>query len=1422
MEKYSVKKPFTVLVAVIAIIVLGIVSVAEMTLDLLPKMNLPYLMVITTYPGASPERVESEVTTLMESSLGTLENIKNVTSVSAENYSMVQLEFEDQTDMDSALVRVSSSVNQLDSSLPDACGTPSLMEISMDMVATMYVGIEHGDDDIYAITDYARNEVIPYLERTEGVASVTSIGLVDQTIQVELDQTKIDDLNTRILARTSEELAKAKKQLDDAQDQVDAGQKALEEQESVFGKTVSSAIFSSVDDRAEEAASGLKDRLNSLSSQISSLASTARDLGSSTSSTISSAMEDAQAARDNAQSKVEAAQAVVDQAQETYDAAVKALEDAGEAADESLTEAVTLAQQALVDAQTDLTTAAGEFSQAAQALQDAATNIQTTIDTSGIVSQLEDLASSASSLASSIDGSSFSSLMSSVTKIASLIPQVQSAVSQLNAVDLSGAASGDISNVTSGISTLSSMLDNVPSLLTGLESGVASLTQGQLDAAVAFSTAATQLYNAQTQLEGARAQYESARTTALANANADQLLSVTTLSQMIYAQNFSMPAGYIDDKEDHSWLLKVGDEFEDATDISEALLCDLDEIGSVRLADVANVTVIDNAEESYMKLNGSQGIAFAIFKSSTASTNTVSGNIAKTFKQLQEKDPDLGVVTLMDQGSYIELIVKDILQSMVLGGLLAIIVLALFLRTVKPTLIVAISIPLSVMFALTLLYFTGLTLNIMTLAGLSLGIGMLVDNSIVVLENIFRLRMRGVPSARAAVQGTKQVSGAIMASTLTTVGVFFPIVFASGTVRSLVVPLALSITYCLMASLLVALTVVPAASSSILKNVDVKEGETSRKIQEKYAQALRWCLQKKALVLGVAGALLVLCIVRLVTMGIVYFPDMNGNAAQVTLVTDENLTRTASYLQADELTQRILQIDGVEEVGVMDSGSTAGFLGQSMSSGSSYGSYVFYVTPNARKWGSRMKKFTEEIEAKTDGIKGEVTVSSSGMGDMTAMMSSGLSIGIYGNDLAQLASVSEEVMDIVKEQEGFENVSNGLEESDATLHLVIDRDKAMESGFTVAQIYASIAQRLTTSVKSTKITVNGVEMDVVIKDATNELTRENILDMEFKETSMAGAMTGTSSGASAGFSAGSGSGSMSAMAAFTGGTDSDGSGDDTDSDSDDSEDDVHTLGEFASLEETTTPSSVRRENLKRYVTVTASTAEGYNTTLLSRTLSEKLAAYEAPDGVTVKLQGETTQVSDMITQMSKMLALAMLLIYLIMVAQFQSLLSPFIVMLTIPLAFTGGMLALILTGQQLSLLALMGFLILVGTVVNNGIVFVDYTNQLRMGGMAREDALVATGMTRMRPILMTAMTTILAMVKLIFGNEMGSQMGRSMALVIAGGLLYATLMTLFVVPVFYDILFKRPPLTIDVGDDIDDAPDDAAEFIEKMKREKEE
>ena len=1414
MERFSVKKPFTILVAVIAVVVLGSVSFTKMPLDLLPELSLPYLMVITTYPGASPEKVRKEVSEPMENALGTVSNVENVYSVSSENFSMVQLEFADGTDMDSAMVKVSSSIDQISGNLPDTASTPTILEISMDMLATAYVGIEREGYDIYELSDYVERTLMPYMERQEGVARVTAIGLVDKTVEVRLNKEKIDSLNGRLQKEAQDKLDDAQKQLDDALKKVEDGQKTLESQESSFGSTLASGVFGALDQPVRALSSAMKSGIGNLIDRVRSLQGSVDSINEA-SETARSAAEDAQRAYDEARDDVAALAGALQDAQEAYDKAMEDLAAAGEEATEEtlagLQEAADLAAQALTEAQTDLTAARARMEEAAAKVAETASQAASTISSAGVREQIEDIVSTLQDAASVLDGGSLSSLMSAASKLGTVIPRIESLLNQIRAMDTGGQMVDPIAAVTGALGALQGSVDRIPSVLDSLETIYGGLTQAQLSAAVGFSTAASQLLNAQSQLKSAQTQFEKTREQALDAANLDALLNMNTLSSMIYAQNFAMPAGYISDANDNSWILKIGDEFESSEDIAQALLCDIDGIGTVRLSDVADITVTDNAGKSYANLNGNAAILLAIYKGSSAGTNEVSRNISQAIAELEERDSGLNLVTLMDQGSYISIIVGDILRSMGLGALLAILILALFLKDVRPTLVVGISIPLSVMCALLLMYFSGLSLNIMTLSGLSLGIGMLVDNSIVVMENIFRLRGRGLAAPRAAVQGAKQVSGSIIASTLTTVCVFAPMVFTKGTVRSLLVPLALSITYCLMASLIVAMTVVPAAGSTLLKNAQPRKNRIMEKVQALYAASLRWCLSHKLVPLAVAVILLAVCIVRVVTTGIVVLPQMNGDDIQVTIVTPEEDEREDSYAKADQVMEAIRNVDGVGDVGIMDSGSTAGLLGSFGSSSDRYGSYLCYVRPEeGAAFSKDMDRICADIEAAVEGINAEITVSNGGgMSDTSALLSSGLTVNVYGTDMERVEEISGDVRAMIEKLEGVDSVSGMEEQTEASLHLVIDKDKAMSYGLTVAQVYAQIAARLSTSVTSTTITVGDTDYDVLIFDETDPLRRENLMEMEFDSASA------SMGGSMASMAGGGGGSSMEAMMAMMGGDDSS-----DDKEEEEEESTVHKLREFATLETTDSLSSIRRKNLTGYLTVSASLKEGYNTTLLSRELQKDLDAYETPRGYTIEIEGEASQVNDMLKQMIELILLAFMFIYMVMVAEFQSLLSPFIIIFTIPLAFTGGMLGLIAAGEQLSLLSLMGFAILMGTVVNNGIVFVDYANELRKGGLERRDALVATGQTRMRPILMTALTTILAMSQLIIGSGMGSQMGRGMAIVIAGGLIYGTLMTLYIIPVMYDILFRRQPRDIDTGDDLDEVPDDAAEFLEQLARER--
>ena len=1301
MEKFSVKKPFTVLVAVVMILILGFVAVTKMDTNLLPNVNTPYLMVVTVYPGASPERVESEVSDVLQNSL-TVPGVSKITATSAENYSLLLMEFTEDTDMNSALVKVSNKLDQAKSDLPSTCLTPSIIEYSLNMNAFMTVAVSREGADQYELSEFIQNTLVPEVQRKGGVSSVSSSGLVEKLVQVQLNQDKIDEINAKLLELIDTQLAAARSQLESAEAQITAGRREYEKQLKNFGNTVSNSVMSQMSTEVGTAVETVRAQAQALLESVNSLIAVVKE--------------------------PEIQQALI----EVRDGLQKVMDKFNETGMRDI--------DSLIDIVAELRTITDKLTTALQKLQE---RVNTETGSEG--STAEDLANEM---------------------------QLQESLNVVyNTLE----------------STIKAM-DNVPQLMTEFSGALGSFSQQQLNAYMQFTEAREMLNEYEKQLEAAKAEYETAKTNALAQADVTKQLDIETLAQLIYAQNFSMPAGYVQDKDGESWLLKVGEEYDSVKDISGALLLHVEGYGDVRLSDVADVEVIDNSADSYTRLNGEKASILKIYKNATSSAGEVSDNCLTAFKELEKQYDGLHMVVLSNQGNYITIVIQSILTSMVVGAALAIIVLAIFLKDIKPTLVVGISIPLSVLFAVVLMYFTGLDLNVMTLAGLSLGIGMLVDNSVVVIENVYRLRSRGVPAARAAVQGTKQVGMSVVASTLTSVCVFLPVVFSASIVRSLMMPMSLCIGYCLMASLIVALTVVPAASSTVLKKAEPKRLAWFEKVQEKYAHSLEWCLQHRALPLIAAVVLLVFSGWQVLNMGVELLPSITSNEAQITLSTADGLTKEESYAIAGQVAEVALNVENVEEVGITLDTSMAGLdisqlglptaITDILNSANAYGRYKINVMMSKSLSSREVEKTRQAMEDAVSQIENcTAEVKLYGMtDDLTSQLATGLSVKVYGKDPETLTTVSEKVMEIVNDTEGFANADNGLGSGDATIILKVDRDKVRAYGLTVAQVYQQIAAKLTTTATAqTPVTVNGTTMDVQITDNLDPVTKENMMELTFETTE------------------------MSADGTVTNGT--------------------CTLNDIASWTTGTAPDAITSENQTEFVTVTADTLDGYNTMVQSRVLQKKLDEYaasgEMPEGCSTTLGGETEGTDYMVNEMVQWMALALPFVYLVMVAQFQSLLSPFIVLFTVPLAFTGGLLGLLITGQQLTMISLMGFIVLMGTVVNNGIVFVDYANQLRIGGMERRAALVATGKTRMRPILMTTLTTVLAMLQLVFSGDMASQLMSGMAIVIICGLSYATLMTLYIVPILYDILFKKPPLNVDIGsdEDLDDIPDDAAEFI---------
>lgn len=1307
MTKLFVKKPYLTLVAIVIVLAFGGVSLSKMQTNLMPDMEMPYLAVITTEMGASPQKVQDNVSIPIEDALGTISGVKTVVSTSNSNYGMTMFEFSDDTDMDAALVRVSKALNSLE--LPEDCGTPNIMELSADMMATMAVSVGYEGKDIKEITAFTDKVVIPYLKRQNGVASITESGNINDTIEVRLNQEKIDKVNEDILMHTNKKLRDAQKKIDKAKKKLDEGNAEIKEQEGNLdtqqSDTTNKLAKASVSlSQAQSMKAAYESSLTSLKANKSALNAEKK------------AYKDA---------KIPTTYKSFNTMFKTYD------EKLGEAAEQS--------------------------------------GISIPSDVKDAIDNPEKFNKFKEWLTKMGQGDPVKKItVASMTKIYNIaevrMPQIET----------------ELANLKTEIKVAQTMVDEINKKMKGMDKKQQQAVAGGYEASAGFGSAKAQMQaakkeitNAKKELKDAQKQLDDSKKAALENANLDALLTLDTLSQLITAQNFSMPAGYIDDKNDDQWLIQIGENYESANQIKNMVLTKVKGVGSINIADVANVVTVDNVGEQYAKINGKDAVMLSIYKSSTASTSDVTNALSDAFEELEGKYKGLSITPLMNQGDFIKTIISSVLSSIVMGALLAIIVLALFLKDVRPTIVVAFSIPFSVLFALVIMYFTGININVMSLAGLCLGIGMLVDNSVVVMENIYRLRNKGLSAPRAAVQGTKQVMGPIIASTITTICVFLPMVYTTGIVSQLLIPFSFTISYSLIASLLVAITVVPTMGSIVLKKVKNPKHGLFDKIKDAYGKSLEFCLRFKIIPLGVAIALLVVCIWRLSSMGLVMMDSMESNQISVSLEVDKETSKKSAYKTADKVMAGIMKVDGIDKVGVTD-GNASAMAGSLGSASDNYTSFNFNViTKSDIKTTKQFKKIRKEIENNTKDIKCKsLIVSSSALGGMGSMMEQGLEVNIFGNDMDKLVDISNDLKKMMNDVKGCSNAKNGLEDADKQLHLTLDKNKVAREGLTVAGIYQQLSTRINTDKTSITLNVDDTDVDVKLVNKTDELTYENLMDAEITATTK-------------------------------------------DSEGNDKKK-TYKLSKFAKTDEGKTAQTLSRENQTQMLTVSAEVDEEENVTLLSRELQKKIDKYKVPDGYSIEIAGQSTQVNEMMLQLVQAIALGLLLIYLVMVAQFQSLLSPFIIIFTIPLAFTGGMLGLIAFGQSISAMSMMGFMILMGTVVNNGIVFVDYANKLRIGGVEKHAALIGTGKTRMRPILMTALTTILSMSVMVFSQDAGNAMQQGMAIVVCFGLIYSTFMTLYIVPVMYDILYRKQPKDIDTGsDDMDDIPDEAQDYLQE-------
>lgn len=1353
-SKFSVKKPYTVLVGVILVIVLGIVSFTKMSADLLPDINLPYVVIMTTYVGASPETVETVVTAPIEASMATVSNIEGITSMSSENYSVVILEFSQKANMDSVSLDIRESLDQLESYWDDSVGSPVIMKLNPNMLPAMIaaVGVEGMDEA--EVSTFAQEKIIPRIEAIEGVASVSATGLVENSVQVVIREDKIAAINARVAELIDEKFEEAYEKIADARSEIEDGEAELDKAEKEVKKGEKKIK------NAQKELANSKDALNATKE--------------STINELSNAKLQLMAAK----SELEAAKITCTTNIQTADSLYKAYTQ------------LVQAESAVTMAWTTLDGAASRsfyFTTVENAMDGFQLGMVTAADLETLKNSLIDGTSPTSLLLSDVVRNNIKKIdftqpgakaeydtiiteyyAEMATNFVAVPAQRANVENQL--VALTGGKTE--AEVKAYKSIQQSALYTVENNLFALDAKILELYEGESKALVEFANGLSQielaeyqlglskneitsgkseitsgkdqLKDARDKLDESEADLENQKAEAKEKADLTDVLSVDTVKGLLTAQNFSMPAGYVEEGED-SILVRIGDKPDDLETLGKIplFLVPMSEDEIIYLADVTDIFTTDNTDEVYTNVNGKTGVVLSIQKQTGFSTGDVADALNERFEELREEYSDMSLITLMDQGVYIDLVMDTIVENVLVGALLAILILIAFLRDIRPTIIIAISIPISMIAAIVCMYFSGVTLNIISLSGLALGVGMLVDNSIVVIENIYRMRNEGRELKEAAIEGAKEVAGAIAASTLTTICVFLPIVFTDGITRQLFVDMGLTIAYSLLASLAVALTVVPALAAGMLKKVKKAKQKKESGFYNGYRKFLSACLTVKPLVLLLAIALLAASIYAVIQNGTAYFPAMESTQITVS-VGQKDEEKEADVLAAtDKMVERLMTLSDVIDVGAMASSNTLSLLGGGSTSADEITSTTIYVTTTEKRELSsdELVKTIKDMGADLENIR--ISVETATM-DMTALGGSGISFEIKGRDIDTLYELADKAAAIMATVEGVGKIADIRDKAELEFRITVDKDKAIQKGLTVAQVFQQIYPHLSATSSATKLSTVSEDISVFVSSESDETITIDLLK----------AMPITY-------------------------TDSEGNSAEI------------ALSEIASFKDAFGMTTIRRSGQTRYISVSASLAEGYNIGLVSTDVEEAVGKMELPKGYSLEFTGENEMIVDALKQLSLMLVLAVIFIYLIMVAQFQSLSSPFIIMFTIPLAFTGGFAALYFTGNELSIIAMIGLVMLSGIIVNNGIVLVDYINQRRECGLSKREAILESGVTRLRPVLMTALTTILALMTMAFSTQMGADMTRPLAIVVIGGMVYGTLMTLIVVPCIYDLFVRE-------------------------------
>jgi HAE1 family hydrophobic/amphiphilic exporter-1 len=1162
LSKIAVKRPVSTLMIALAIVILGIVSMNSLTLELMPDFELPFAGVITVYPGAAPSDVEKLITEPIEKEMGTISNVKNITSVSQENLSMISLEFEWGTDLQGTIFKMRDKIEFVKNQLPEGTQIPVVIQFDPLLLPLMQVSVHGKDLGITELTSLVNETISPQLSRVEGLASVEIAGQSEKEIQIALDGKKLEQVRQF------------------------KGQRGL---------TVE----------------GLS---NILRAQNLSLP-------------------------------------------------VGGIEKFGR---------------------------------------------QLTVRASHKVDSLD-----------------------------------------------------IIENLVIGLVPVDEDQDGLPNYLEAILK--------------------TNPQNSDSDNDG-----------------------YSDGEEIFYGYNplVALPNDKVSEEIQRQWkiaALSASPEINGET----TPLC---------LKDVAEINEIVNNSSILYRMNGEQSVSLILRKEASANIVNVSEAIYEKLDEIKDdlknNGSEVEFTPVMDQSVFIKRSLNDVSRNAFFGALLAVLVIFVFLRRARPTLIIFLSIPLAITATFVLMYFVDISFNILTLGAIALGIGMLVDNAIVVLENIFRYSQEGkiTDKKQASILGSSEVSGAIIASTLTTVAVFLPIAFAPGLISEFFKEFAYVIAFALFSSLFVALTIVPVLASKLFKTQEAPlriAGEDkktfSKRSQEKYKKIITWALLHRAITLIIIFA--VFC----GSLLLFYFGleqelsppiDMGRFSVSIKMPAGISLEKTDQVVKTvEEILNDYSEIEKISSSIGLGIGMQSQIFAAAGGQANQAGIGVELVPLSERKLSSAeiVEDFEKKIREKLasdddeDGLNfGEEIVygTDSGNSDTDGdgykdgdeannnynplvvspfdkiedeffkereiliavspeedVMNLGSTIQyqVTGQKQEEIKKTADEFMEKMEEVDGVKNITSSLEENLPEINIFIDQAKAAGKGLVPAQIIAGLRQKASDS------EVISFRQDGSLVKVNYSLAKDQRDSLEeFKKIKIA-----TPFGESV------------------------------------------ELEEIASFESGYGPTAVYHTDGIKVITINADAAEGRSLTAIMTDIEEVRQEMEVPDGCEIKVFGQFGTMEEVFEDLAKIFILSIILIYIIMASQFESLLQPLIIMFSLPLAAIGIIFALFVTGTTVSMISMTGVIVLAGIVVNNAIVLIDYVNQLRRRGLSVRDALIQGGMIRMRPIFMTAATTCLALVPLALGLGEGGEMFQPMAITIIGGLLFSTILTLIVIPVVYSVFVRE-------------------------------